>query len=439
MDEFLEDGDSELRLVSASRAGRVSTSDLLRFLRWRALAGQSVSALAEIVQPLLGRSYPRGKACGYSLLTRPHVLCAPAGETNGCRSSPASTSTREYRERVLENQEATVSIRWVFPFIRVTGTSPADIELLMREGVSLKDFANPDFRVRHRVMMELLTNAVKRLGMPDLGLRAAERVEAGDFETLEYASRSCAAVRQAILCTSRYMYLMHGAQEARLIEHGDLASWQLRITDGVEQPPAANDFALASACWFIRRYTAERGYLREVHFMHEVPTNQAEYERIFEGAQIKLGKPRNALVFTRAHLDAPMSLAHPGLQAAFELHANAVLERLKRSDGVGGRVRELLAEQLRAGDVSMTTVAHQLGMSVATLRRRLREESTSHSELLEDVRRELSQRYLADRTLAISEVAFLLGFSHVTAFYKAFRRWFEGTTPADFRAQAQLR
>ncbi|MDB4986084.1 MAG: hypothetical protein JWN04_1262, partial [Myxococcaceae bacterium] len=88
-----------------------------------------------------------------------------------------------------DTQEATVSIRWVFPFIRVTGTSPGDIELLMREGVSLKDFANPDFRVRHRVMMELLGKTVRQLDIPDLGLRAAQRVEAGDFETLEYASR----------------------------------------------------------------------------------------------------------------------------------------------------------------------------------------------------------------------------------------------------------
>ncbi|MDB4976771.1 MAG: Transcriptional regulator, AraC family [Myxococcaceae bacterium] len=338
-----------------------------------------------------------------------------------------------------EAQEATVSIRWVFPFIRVTGTSPGDIELLMREGLSLKDFANPDARVRHRVIMELLGNTVQRLNAPTLGLQAAERVEAGDFETLEYAARSCATMRDSLLCVGRYMYLMHGAQEARLVEHGELASWELHITDGVPQLPAANDFALASACSFARRYSNDRDVLREVHFMHEVATDAAEYARVFPGALIKLGMPRNALVFVRSHLDSPMALAHPGLQAAFELHASTMLERLKRAVGIGGRVRELLVDQLRAGDVSMTAVARRLGMSVATLRRRLGEESTSHSEILDDVRRELAQRYLSDMTLAISEVAFLLGFSHVTAFYKAFRRWSQGTTPAEFRAQSQSR
>jgi AraC-like DNA-binding protein len=73
-------------------------------------------------------------------------------------------------------------------------------------------------------------------------------------------------------------------------------------------------------------------------------------------------------------------------------------------------------------------------MSASTLRRRLADEGVTHTELLDDVRRELGEKYLADPRLAISEVAFLLGFSHVTAFYNAFRRW-QGLTPAEYRAR----
>jgi AraC-like DNA-binding protein len=340
---------------------------------------------------------------------------------------------------VSENHEATISLRWVIPFMRVTGASPTDIQILQREGITLKDFANPDTRVRHSAMMELLEATVQRTGDPTLGLRAGERFEVGDFDALEYAARSCSNLREAIMCGARYMYLMHGAQESRLVEEGELAAWELRITDEVPQLPAANDFALTSAVSFARRYTGQRNVLREVHFRHAEATSPAEYARIFDGAEIKLGMRHNALVFTREHLEAPMSHAHAGLQAAFEMHASAMLERLRRADGIGGRVRQLLVEQLRAGDVSMATVARRLAMSVATLRRRLGDESTSHSEILDDVRRELAEKYLADMSLAISEVAFLLGFSHVTAFYKAFRRWSQGVTPAEFRAQSQRR
>jgi AraC-like DNA-binding protein len=323
----------------------------------------------------------------------------------------------------------------MIPFIRVTGSSPADLQILGREGIGLKEFVDPDTRVRHRVMMQLLANAVERTGDPELGLRAGERVEAGDYDALEYAARSSANVREAILCVIRYQFLMHGGHEAHLIEDGDTATWQWRATDDVEQLPASNDFSLVSAHSLGRRYSSGDGTLREVHFLHAEPASLTTHRRIFGQATLKFGMPYNALVFDRSHLDQPMLHAHAGLYAAYELHVNTVLQRLKRDEGVAGRVRVVLLEQLRAGDFSVTTVARKLAMSVTTLRRRLGEQGTSHREILDGVRRELAQGYLADLTLAISEVAFLLGFSHVTGFYKAFSRWSSGTTPAEYRAR----
>jgi AraC-like DNA-binding protein len=338
-----------------------------------------------------------------------------------------------------EPQETTVSIRWMIPFIRVTGTSPGDLKILAREGITLRDFVDPDTRIRHRAIMELLAMAVQRLGDPEIGLRAGERVEPGDYDALEYAARSCANLRDAILCAVRYQHLMHGGQEARLIEHGDLATWQWTITDGVEQLPAANDFALVSSRTLGRLYTGGKSALREVHFLHATPTSEEAYRRLFSDAVLKFDMGHNALVFDRAHLDSPMSHAHAGLQAAYEQHVSGLLLRLKRDEGVAGRVRNVLVDQLRAGDFSVNTVARRLAMSVTTLRRRLGEEDTSHRAILDEVRRELAQSYLGDASLAISEVAFLLGFSHVTGLYKAFHRWSEGTTPAEYRAQLKRR
>jgi AraC-like DNA-binding protein len=354
-------------------------------------------------------------------------------------ASSSAALSRVAQLRVPPARESTVSLRGVVPFMRLTTAAPEDLQILVREGISPKDFTNPDTRIRHALCMEMISAIVKRTNDPLLGLRAGEHWEPGDFDALEYASRSCATLRDALQCGTRYIYLLHGAQEAHVIEDSSGARWELRILDGVEQAPQANDFALTSAVMYVRRYTGVEDGVAEVHFQHAVPTSMAEYERVFRGATIHMGARHNALVFKPGFLDTPMALAHAGLQIAFDLHASMMLERLKRAEGIAGRVRHLLVEQLRAGDVSMTTIARQLAMSVATLRRRLGDEGTSHSELLDDVRRELAEKYLADMSLAISEVAFLLGFSHVTAFYKAFRRWSQGTTPAEYRAQTQRR
>lgn len=43
--------------------------------------------------------------------------------------------------------------------------------------------------------------------------------------------------------------------------------------------------------------------------------------------------------------------------------------------------------------------------------------------------------FLKDRTLAMYEVGFLLGYAEPTAFHRAFRRW-RGVTPRKFRETA---
>jgi AraC-like DNA-binding protein len=68
-----------------------------------------------------------------------------------------------------------------------------------------------------------------------------------------------------------------------------------------------------------------------------------------------------------------------------------------------------------------------------TLQRRLPQAGTSFEGLCDDARREAAQTYLADATLSIAEVTYLLGYSEPTAFHRAFKRW-HGTTPQAFRA-----
>ena len=97
------------------------------------------------------------------------------------------------------------------------------------------------------------------------------------------------------------------------------------------------------------------------------------------------------------------------------------------------RVRECIAEELPRGSAEQVRVARKLGVSAATLRRRLEaEHATRFSEVADELRRDLAVRHLADPALTIDEISMLTGFSQTTAFYRAFKRWFE-CTPAMYR------
>ena len=66
------------------------------------------------------------------------------------------------------------------------------------------------------------------------------------------------------------------------------------------------------------------------------------------------------------------------------------------------------------------------------MQRRLTAEGTSFQLLLDDTRRELAQHYLGQKTVSLADIAYLLGFSDQSSFFRASRRWF-GSSPRDYR------
>jgi AraC-like DNA-binding protein len=130
-----------------------------------------------------------------------------------------------------------------------------------------------------------------------------------------------------------------------------------------------------------------------------------------------------------------MRRADASASLEFEAKARALAEQLRDDQGIAARVGEIVFSRLRSGQSSMASVAEALALSVATLRRRLAEEGTTHSEILDGVRRDLAMLYLRDSHIPIREIAFLLGYAQSNAFHNAFKRWTAGVAPADYRAQ----
>jgi AraC-like DNA-binding protein len=331
----------------------------------------------------------------------------------------------------VRGKESRLSARFVWIFARVSRHSAEAQELLARENIGVAEYFNPETRVGHRLMMELLRLSVDG-GDPEIGLRAGAALQPGDFAILEYAARSCSTLRDAIGCFARYLSLLNEAAELSLVEEGGRATLQHRVTDGVQQLPAANDFTMAAADAFAKAYCHVYRPPLEVHFMHPEPAHRAAYDAVFR-TTVRFGAPCNAFVLTRAHLDTTLTRSDPGARSEYEKHAEELLSRVRESAGTAAAVRRELLANLRTGGGTMATTARRLAMSVATLRRRLQAESTTYAAVLDAVRYDLSRKYLLDPGVTTSDVAFLLGFRDVSSFSKAFKRWTKGISPVEFR------
>jgi AraC-like DNA-binding protein len=334
---------------------------------------------------------------------------------------------------LLQLREKRLSVRLMWPFLRIIDSSPSPFtaQILQDAGFSAADLARPDTRIPHRLMMAALEAWVSLTGDHTIGLRAGAIVESGDIDALEYAARTSSTLREALECARRYMHLINEAAEVTLVDTGNHTLWRYRVTDDVPQPRAANDFVVVSAARFAMRCVRIDRRPTEIHFMHSAPANLDEYAA-FAGSALRFDMPHNGYLIEKSVLDAPMPGANPRMHAAFDKYARELSDRA--AAGTRSRARDAICDRLGTSEMCMEAVAVALGMSVPTLRRRLEDEGTTFTDLVDDVRRDLAEKYLRDPQRSISEIAGLLGFAHAPAFHKAFRRW-KGVTPREHRAR----
>jgi len=289
---------------------------------------------------------------------------------------------------------------------------------------------DPDERVPIGPMLELLRGAVHLTGDEDLGLKAAREIVPGDYGAIEFVANSAGSMRQAIALLGRYLPLVNDALEFSLHVEDDRAF--VKIDSRVRLPRAAADFQVAA--FYVT--TLQRGHTMdpnfEVRFTHSMPADLDEYQRTFAPGQLCFDAPWSGFVFSANVLDQPFTSADPNLHHVMRKYADMLLGQLPKSESLSDRVRALIAERLASGSPSVTRVARSLGMSRRTLARKLGQERTSFSDLLEDTRRQLALRYVSSYDLALTEIAFLLGFSQSGPFHRAFKRW-TGRTPREYR------
>ena len=76
-----------------------------------------------------------------------------------------------------------------------------------------------------------------------------------------------------------------------------------------------------------------------------------------------------------------------------------------------------------------------LNRNERTLQRQLKMEGTTFKTLLNEIRIELASKYILDSQLSLTEISFMLGFSEISSFSRAFKRWL-GKSPTDYRKQS---
>lgn len=154
----------------------------------------------------------------------------------------------------------------------------------------------------------------------------------------------------------------------------------------------------------------------------------------FFGCKLEFGTGIDQIVFAKSIKDIPIVSADPYLNKILLAHCEQTIShRPTRPDAFRSDVENAIALKLPHGQARVHEIARQLGLSARTFARRLASQGLTFSKLVECLRRDLAEQYLAEPDLSISQIAWLLGYRESGAFTHAFGRW-TGKSPRSARA-----
>jgi AraC-like DNA-binding protein len=157
----------------------------------------------------------------------------------------------------------------------------------------------------------------------------------------------------------------------------------------------------------------------------------AEHRAVLD-CPVHFSATRTEVVFAAEILDLRLPHADPDAFQALEACARGLL----CSHALGERLQQKI-ERLLMADPSLYgagegALADRLGLTPRTLRRRLSEEGSTSSQIIDSARRARACRLLAETTVSIKDITRELRYSETSAFHRCFKRW-TGMTPSQYR------
>lgn len=289
---------------------------------------------------------------------------------------------------------------------------------------------NPVGRMARLVLVHLFEAIERELGDRSAAMQLAAAARPQCFSDLGFIAFFAPTVGDMVATTVDIQQFRQNIWRTSFERDGDPACivWTLP-DDDVGNLDSAIEFSLASYAHLYRHSLPSRLVPLGAQFRHQPRFAAGHYEQLL-GCPVSFGAEANAIL-----LDAKMlKLASPNANPTLQQRLLQVYQQPVAWLAEGYRHRAFsylyLASELNKSPLTLDRLAASFGLSERTLRRKLVEEDSAFRTLLEKVRRDLCGLYAMEARRSLKDVAELLGYSELSAFTRAYRRW-HGRPPSE--------
>jgi len=311
-------------------------------------------------------------------------------------------------------------------------------EIFAQAGIELNSTTTIESRVSMENMGKLWELAVSATKNEQLGLVAASLFQPAYLKGIGLAWMASANLEEGLRRFVSSSQLINTAMKIELIEKDEQLFIQYQpkspLNDQAAKMTKAHPCALQLGIGFFlkmfRMAASKNIPATGVYFTFPIDDSKESYEQYFQ-CSVSGSCESNAISFSKSLLNELLPTHDPELVTLNESAINKYLNAMHNGE-TSTKVIKIITELLPIGCPSEEVIAHKLFMSKRTLQRKLSKEGQPYSSLLNTVRLTLAKQHLTMTKMAITEIAYQLGYSSPSTFARAFKNKLD-ISPAEYR------
>jgi AraC-like DNA-binding protein len=300
--------------------------------------------------------------------------------------------------------------------------------LVKRAGLTLQQVKNPDIRISVTSQIRFLNLIANQLQDEFLGFRLAKDFDLRSIGLLYYVPASSRTLGDALQRLARYSAIHNEGVHITYRRGVDLTLKfeYVGVSRSIDRHQI--EFFFTGLVRLCRQLTDRHLLPSRIRFVHRRTEVPPELGALF-------GSDVDEVTYPGPTGQLPVVSADPYLNSLLIKYCDEALSRRRAKSNVWQlRAENAIVPLLPHGQARIAEVSQRLGVSSRTLGRRLASEGVTFSTVLDNLRFDLAKRYLQERDLPISEIAWLLGYRETSAFNHAFKRW-TGKSPTQVHSE----
>ncbi len=299
-------------------------------------------------------------------------------------------------------------------------------------GVHAADLCDPLKELNLKQYCEMFELAARQTGNQNLGLHFGQNFQPQHLGMIGYSAISSPTLGAGLRSMEELFPAHQGLSSFGILEEDGLLWLFYHVLD--PRVPDHRQDAELSLGMFVNIFKTALGpnwHPLEVRLEHERQDGADQHEKAF-GCPVLFGRRTNAIGFRSADLQRPMPTCDPYLHAIVSAYLRSRVDGSRNATDLASIIRDQVRMQLGASVPDIGNISSIVGLSSHRIQKELKDSGLTFKGVVRAAREELALHYLEDMNMPLTEIAFNLGYSELSAFSRAFRKW-SGISPQKYR------